>query len=98
MQICGKRGTAGQDETAQRGKPCIHRVNLAFQPFHLDRHDAQRLPAEIAIGRCDVCAQIEHVILDRAQCREHVARRMNGRNADQTVRFVDVTDRCHQRR
>ena len=69
VQIGCCRVTAGQHERAQWFQVVIQLVNFSFQAVDLGLLDAQRLPGKflVGIGRSQVGAKIEHVVLGARQ-------------------------------
>ena len=95
MERRDRHRSAGQDEAGQWRKRRVHRVDFLLEAGHLAGDDAQRMFLEIAaIGRGDVGAEIEHLVLDAAQADPECAvlKRGDG-NADRRVGLIDLTDR-----
>ena len=69
MQSSRNLAAARQDERGERREFGVHGVDLFFKSFDLARHDAQGALATLALalGRAEIGAEIEQVILDAAQ-------------------------------
>src|SRR5690606_11964658 len=95
MEVGCEHGAAGQDEAVERRDGRVHLVDLCLEARDLRFDDAQRLPAEIlvALGRGEIGAEIEEVVLDAA---EHgveigIAGGVQAGDAEGGVGLVDCT-------
>ena len=105
MQIGRRRRPARQDERVERPEPGIHPVDLAFEPRHLRRNNAQcplprRAPA--VFRGAEVGAEIEQIVLDaRQHCiRIGIRRRthMQPRQPDRGIGLIDRAERLDPER
>ena len=93
MQMGRQRRAAGQNERGQRRQFFDDRVDLALQPFHLGLGNAQRaLSLAALVGRGQVGAQVEQVVLDAGQRGAQIALRRKPRHPDGAVGFVHRAD------
>ncbi len=94
MQMRGRRRAAArQDEGLQRLEVGVQLRRSPLEPRHLRRDDAQRLVGQrlAGIGRREIGAEIEEVVLDAHQHRVELghARRVQARQADRGIGLVD---------
>ena len=77
----------------------VHRVDLGFEPLHLRGDDAQRSSAALAaLGRAQIGAEIEQIVLDARQHRVGLGIGMEPRQADRGVGLVDRAERLDPQR
>jgi hypothetical protein len=102
MQRRRLRRSTRQDETPERRKLRVHRIDLALQPLNLRRNDPQhhlrRCKPALTSRRSEIGAKIEQVVLDPLQRRcQWMLPQRDDRHANRRIRLVDIADRLHQR-
>ena len=83
----------------ERGERRVHRVDLGFEALHLRGNDSQGARgAAAALGRAQIRAEIEEIVLDARQHRIGVGGGMEPRQSDRRVGLVDRTKRLDAQR
>jgi len=96
MEVGGRGRSRRQHEGAQRREVRVEPVDVGLQPRDLRLDDAQRFVAQglAAIGRAEIGAEIEQIVLNPQQHgiefrQRGIGRCREARDADRAVGFVD---------